>query len=132
MFEYWKRNKKPTEPEGKRFITYRPLPRPEQDAWSYPWGYQTSYSNSMGKNCWAGNQLPGLTNYIPGVPESYATWYLHRNLQLTRNYQLSHGANGTVGTVGQKKSNDLAQQAGATWQKQRPQMPVYGFWQGGD
>jgi len=132
MFEYWKRNRQPTKPVGNIPIGYRSLPRPMQDSWNYPWGYQISYSQKQGENAWTGNQLPGMTNFIPGVPESYSGFFVQRNLQLAGNYVLSRGANGTVSTAGQKKSNDMAQQAGGAWQQIRARMPVYGFWQGGD
>lgn len=132
MFEFWKRKQKPSAPIGKVGINYSPLPRPLQDAINYPWGYQTSYSNKQGVNAWMGNQLPGQTNFIPDVPESYSQWFVQRNVQLAGNYVMNRGGNGTVGTMGSTSANNLTQQQAAYWQSLKTNSSYWGIWQTGD
>jgi hypothetical protein len=132
MFEYWKRKKQSTAPVSNVPIGYNPLPRPLQDSINYPWGYQVSYSQKQGENAWMGNQLPGATNFIPNVPESYSKWYIQRNVQLAGNYVLSRGGNGTVSNMGESKGNRIAQEQSAYWQSLKTTMPWSGIWQGNE
>lgn len=96
-------------------INYQMAPRPLQDKWTYPWGFQTSYSLKQGINTWMGNQLPGMTNFIPGIWQSFRPWSVQRNMQLQGNYQLSRGANGAIQTMSQVDSNNVQKMTGMSW-----------------
>jgi len=101
-----------SKPEGWQWILYGPLPRPEQDSINHAWPQAVTQYGAKVQNVWMGNQLPGYTNFIPEVWQSYAPWSIQRNLQLTQNVQLSRGTNSANQTMDAYSSNMLAQQAG--------------------
>jgi hypothetical protein len=46
-----------------------------QDTWTWPWAPAPAHEQrSALVNCWTGNQLPGMVNFIPGVDLSKMTW----------------------------------------------------------
>ena len=79
----WFKKRTPgSQPVGMQPMLYSPLPtegtRQDRLNWVYPQAV-TQYGARV-TNTWNGNQLPGPTNFIPGVPKSYAIWSIPRGL----------------------------------------------------
>ncbi len=135
MWNPFKSKKTGTIPDQQYPVVYSPIlsyRMTEQDKWTYPWPHQTRPDWAAMINCWSGNQLPGATNFIPGVVQSYAPWMHHRNLMnnppvtdLIHNKQLNPGLN--IAGMGQIDSNLAIQSAGTDWHTKLVQI-----WQGGD
>jgi hypothetical protein len=46
-----------------------------QDVWDWPWAPAPAHEQrSALVNCWTGNQMPGYTNFIPGMNQSKFVW----------------------------------------------------------
>lgn len=123
MWNPFKKKQDGSQPMGMTSIQYHPdqTQYTKQDHWNYPWG-SPAVQNGGYINTYQGNQLPGNTNFIPGVWQSKAAWMLQRNVQLQGNYVLNPGMN--IQGITQNKSNDLLNAYNVQY---------YGYWnEGGD
>lgn len=87
-----------------------------QEKQNWPWAPAPAHEQrSALTNCWEGNQLPGPTNFIPGVLASYMTWNVPTSYANTlMNQQYNKGLNIQNSSVFQQ--SDLLQQALQNWQ----------------
>lgn len=92
MFQFLRRKNTGTRPEGYDDITLSPgyYSLNYQDKWTFPWAPAPAHEQrSAIANCWTGNQLPGMINFIPGVNLSKFTWNVptsYQNMAAGRNY----------------------------------------------
>ena len=95
MWNPFKRPARGTRPDHFESIDYRIMPRStQQDYVNHVWpGAVTQYGTHV-TNTWWGNQMPGYTNFIPGVHPNL--FLQQRNMQTQSNMVLSSGNNGTV------------------------------------
>ncbi len=124
----FKRDDRGSKPEGDVPIVYRPILSyrlTEQDMYNYPWPHQTKNDWGGNVNCWSGNQLPGDTNFIPGVAQSFAPHVYNRNLQLTKNVPLNAGYN--IAGMSQTAANEAVQSQGTDWHSK-----IVAAWQSGE
>lgn len=87
-----------------------------QEKQVFPWANAPAHEQRSALiNCWTGNQLPGMVNFIPGVPGSYDLWNVPTSYANTlKNQQFNKGLNIQNETVYQQA--DLLQQAITNWQ----------------
>lgn len=87
-----------------------------QEKQTYPWPPAPAHEQrSALTNCWAGNQMPGYNNFIPGVAASHDLWNIPTSYMNTlKNVQYNRGMN--IQLQGQVPQSDLLQQALANWQ----------------
>lgn len=66
-----------------------------QNKWTWPWPHAPAHETRAAlTNNWTGNQLPGLTNFIPNVPASVGVWNVPTSYSNTlRNQQYNVGLN---------------------------------------
>jgi hypothetical protein len=119
--KWWKSHNrsKGSKPQGLDPIVLYPNPNAQyfyQEKWSWPWPNVPAHEQrSALVNAWMGNQLPGLTNFIPGVPASYSLWNIPVSYANTLvNQQFNSGLNIQLETPVQQA--DLLQQAITNWQ----------------
>ena len=115
---FWKR-KKGTQPDGMVDVVLHPSDTSMyyyQEKQTYNWPSAPAHEQrSALVNCWSGNQLPGPTNFIPGVPLSSFTWNVPTSYANTfKNQQFNKGFNIQNSTPQQQAS--LLEQAIVNWQ----------------
>ena len=124
----WKLFQKPEEvtgsqPAGFDTVQYWALPRrTQQDAVNYVWPHPVTQYGARVTNTWWGNQMPGYTNFIPGVHNPL--FMQQRNLQLQNNVVLSRGNNGTVIQVTPAQGDMIQSTQGLSYD-----IGVGGIWQ---
>lgn len=87
-----------------------------QEKQTWPWASAPAHEQrSALVNCWTGNQLPGDTNFIPGVLNSYMLWNVPTSYANTfKNQQFNKGFNIVNSTPYQQAT--LLEQALQNWQ----------------
>lgn len=114
----WKK-KHGTAPDGYQPITLHPSQSSQyyyQEKQNWTWGNAPAHETRAALvNCWTGNQLPGDTNFIPGVPLSSFTWNVPTSYANTlKNQQYSAGMN--IQSQSAYQSGALLQQIQQAWQ----------------
>ncbi len=97
---WWNRNKSGSKPAGYSDIVLHPSTvawapgYQEKQNWTWPY-VPAHESRGALTNAWMGNQLPGPTNFIPGVPLSKFTWNIPTSYPnaLLKNVQYNRGFN---------------------------------------
>lgn len=114
MWPFKRRSKNPgSKAIGVVPVLYGTLPRPMQDTYVNKWPHAVTQYGARVTNTWYGNQMPGVTTFIPGVAKSYALHVYQRNRQLTGNVPLNPGAN--IQGMSQARANILSQYAGSQY-----------------
>lgn len=88
-----------------------------QELQTFPWANAPAHEQTSALvNCWSGNQLPGDTNFIPGVPISNALWNVPTSYAnaLQKQVQFNKGFN--IQTSGPVQQSNILQQAMQQWQ----------------
>lgn len=120
MRSFWrKRRSQGSLPLGMVPVTLYSNPNAEyfyQEKQTYNWPSVPAHEQrSALVNCWTGNQLPGDTNFIPGVPLSGALWNIPTSYANTfKNQQFNNALNIQTSTPVQQAN--LLQQALVNWQ----------------
>lgn len=83
---------------------------------NWPWPPAPAHETMAAlTNCWSGNQLPGPTNFIPGVLKSKYTWNVPTSYANTLlNQQYNAGFN--IHSYGAYQTSVLAMKAQKSWQ----------------
>jgi hypothetical protein len=119
-YAWWKRRKSQgSVPTAFVPVTLYPNPNAQyfyQEKQTYNWPSVPAHEQlSALTNAWEGNQLPGPTNFIPGVQSSYILWNIPTSYMNTmKNVQFNKGYNIMNSTPTQQ--SDILKQAIANWQ----------------
>ena len=110
--------KKGTAPDGFVPVMYREDYPAHfyQEHWNWPWPPAPAHEQRGAlTNAWNGNQLPGPTNFIPGVPLSKGTWNVPTSYANSlRNQQFNAGFN--IQGYSAWQNATLQQQVQLQWQ----------------
>lgn len=118
VLDMFKRKKKGTFPDA--FIPINLMQdaaqHDYQTKWTWPWPNVPAHEQrSALTNFWSGNQLPGYTNFMPGVPLSKFTWNVPTSYANTlRNQQYNSGFN--IQGYSAYQNATLLQQVQMQWQ----------------
>lgn len=120
MKQFWKRRRSQGSVPAKwGSVTLYPSQQAQyfyQEKQTWPWPSAPAHEQrSALVNCWTGNQLPGATNFIPGVLASYMTWNVPTSYANTfKNQQFNVGFNIQQSTPMQQAT--ILEQAIQNWQ----------------
>lgn len=108
-----------TAPEGFSTIALTPSPVAQyyyQEKQTYPWPSAVPHQTRAAlTNAWNGNQLPGATNFIKGVPSSRFVWNVPTSYPNTlKNQQYNKGYN--IQGMGAWNTGLLQTQVYQAWQ----------------
>lgn len=120
MWNPFSRKGKGSIPKGMTPITLYSNPNAQyfyQELQTFPWPNAPAHEQvSALVNCWSGNQLPGSTNFIPGVPLSNALWNIPTSYAnaLQKQTQFNKGFN--IQNSGPVEQSNIWSQAIQNWQ----------------
>jgi hypothetical protein len=123
----WFKRKRGSKPDGFVEIDYDYgvyESRDYQDKWNWPWPPNPAeHTLRAVSNCWTGNQMPGYTNFIPAVDQSYFLWNqptAYMNLPAGHGYNfkignIQYNTGFNIQTMSQYSTAQLQQQVQQAW-----------------
>lgn len=119
ILDIFRNRVKSSKPSNWGVISLSPNPNTQyyyQEKQSWPWPSAPAHEQrSALVNNWTGNQLPGPTNFIPGVSQSYGLWNIPTSYANTlKNTQYNSGYN--IGSQSSYSTALLQQIAQLQWQ----------------
>lgn len=119
---WWFRRKKNagTIPQGMTSVVLHPNPNAQyfyQEKVNWTWGSAPAHEQrSALVNAWQGNQLPGPTNFIPGVPLSHFTWNIPTSYANSLVWQQQYNKAYNIQSSTPQQQAAMLQQAIQAWQ----------------